>query len=204
MSKRRTQAERRAQTRAALIEAARALFTERGYAAVSLEEIVRAAGVTRGALYHHFEDKQDLFRAIIEEIEAEIDQQVMAADSEDLPVPKRLQAALDAFLEACLRPDVLRILLLDGPSVLGWQAWREIDAGHALLQIDEGLAALVAGGWIPVQPTRPLAHLIYGATIEAALYVAAAPDPQLAMDEMRASLKRFLFACLSGDSDRSR
>lgn len=204
MTERRTQAERRAQTRAALIEAARPLFALRGYTDVSAEEIVHAAGVTRGALYHHFLDKKDLFRAIIEEIEGEIDERVLGAARDGLAVPEQFRAAIRAFLEACVRPDVMRILLLDGPSVLGWQEWREIDSGHALRQIEKGLTMLAEGGWITPQPMKPLAHLIYGATIEAALYIAAAQDHQLAMTEILGGMERLLFTYLGGsESDRT-
>lgn len=195
---RRTQAERRAETRRALLAAARQLFAERGYAAASSEEIVGLAGVTRGALYHHFKDKRDLFRAVVEEIEQEIDERVLgvmdAGGSADTSssLPDQLLASSDAFLDACTRRDVTQILLLDGPSVLGWKEWREIDAGHALAQIEQGLVALMDAGLIESQPAAPLAHLIYGMLIEAALYIAAADDRETARLEMRRSLHRLL------------
>src|SRR5881398_3481078 len=102
-------------TRAALIASARALFAERGYAAVSIEEIVRRARVTRGALYHHFEDKADLFRAVFERVQRLLD----AASSQPDPA-RHLEVGCHAFLDACAEPDVQRIVLLDGPAVLGW------------------------------------------------------------------------------------
>ena len=195
---RRTQAERRETTRRALLDAARSLFATEGYAAVGIEEVARRAGVTRGALYHHFRDKRDLFRAVAEGIEAELDRLVEAAarrdGSDPADLPAQMAAGIDAFLDACLRPEV-RLLLLDGPSVLGWEAWHALDAHHALGQIEAGLGALVAGGFMPAQPLRPLAHLIHGATIEAGLYVAAAADPDAARAEIGGSL-RALFAGL--------
>lgn len=205
MATRRTQAERRAQTRAALIEAARTLFAKRGYAAVSLEEIVRAAGVTRGALYYHFEDKQDLFRTIVQEIEKEIDERMLSTGGKDLSGLERFRVAVRVFLEACTQPDVGRILLIDGPSVLGWQEWREIDAVPTLRLIEDGLEELAAHDWIASQPFKPLAHLIYGALIEAGLFLATTPDPDKELPEMHASLEHLLSATLGWrDSNRPR
>jgi AcrR family transcriptional regulator len=196
MTTRRTQAERRAQTRADLLAAARTLFAKNGYAAVSLEEIVRAAGVTRGALYHHFKDKQDLFRNIVLQIEQEIDERMLSTGGPNLSGLERFRVAVRVFLEACTQPDVGRILLIDGPSVLGWQEWREIDAAPALRMIEDGLAELAAHGWIAPQPFKPLAHLIYGALIEAGLYLANTPDPANELPQMHASLEHLLSATL--------
>jgi AcrR family transcriptional regulator len=196
MTTRRTQAERRAQTRADLLAAARTLFAKNGYAAVSLEEIVRAAGVTRGALYHHFKDKQDLFRNIVLQIEQEIDERMLSTGGPNLSGLERFRVAVRVFLEACTQPDVGRILLIDGPSVLGWQEWREIDAAPALRMIEDGLAELAAHGWIAPQPFKPLAHLIYGALIEAGLYLANTPDPANELPQMHTSLEHLLSATL--------
>ena len=205
MSVRRSQAERRAQTRAALIEAARTLFAERGYVAVSLEEIVRAAGVTRGALYHHFEHKQDLFRAVVQEIEDEIDESMLRTGGTDLSGLERFRVAVRVFLAACTHADVGQILLIDGPSVLGWQEWREIDAVPTLRLLEEGLEQLALHGWIAPQPFKLLAHLIYGAVIEAGLYIASTSDPETALPEMHATLEHLLSATLGwGDSNLPR
>src|SRR5688572_15051877 len=115
-------------TRAELIRAARALFAERGYAGVGTEEIVAGAAVTRGALYHHFSDKRDLFRAVHEELEQELvasigDRIAGIEDPWELIV-----TGVRAFLDACTDPALRRIALLDAPAVLGWEEWREIDA----------------------------------------------------------------------------
>src|SRR5436305_856505 len=125
-----TKAEQSEATRAALVNAARPLFAARGYAAVGTEEIVRAAGVTRGALYHHFEGKNELFAAVYEQIEAELVAElgeVAAGASDPLDALHRGAAA---FLEACRRPEIQRISLIDAPSVLGWERWREIGLKH--------------------------------------------------------------------------
>src|SRR5258708_37219065 len=112
-------------TRQALVRSARALFGARGYADVGTEEIVRAAGVTRGALYHQFRDKTDLFAAVAEEVEAEIADRIAAGAATEATEPMDvLRAGARLFLDACAEPEVERIVLLDAPSVLGWQAWR--------------------------------------------------------------------------------
>src|SRR5262249_32287631 len=130
--------------RSQLVRVARRLFAERGYAQVPAEEIVAAAGLTRGALYHHFRDKTELFRAVFEEVESEVTAQGAAAAATQ-PVPEaRVRAALGRFLDLCQTPEVLRIALTDAPAVLGWQAWREIEARHGLRLI-AGMLTEAAG-----------------------------------------------------------
>src|SRR4051794_29090265 len=124
----RTQAERSETTRGALIGAARRLFAERGYAEVGTEEIVRTAGVTRGALYHHFDGKRDLLRAVYEQLESEIVQEIVAVEQPGVTMLEALSAGAGMFLDHCLEPEVQRIVLLDAPAVLGWEEWREIGA----------------------------------------------------------------------------
>ncbi len=193
---RRTQAERREATRRALVDAARELFAERGFHDVAAEEIVRRAGVTRGAMYHHFEDKKGLFRAVVEEIEDEIDGLVVEAARgalEESGDPlEAWMAGIYASLDAFRRPDVRRIQLVDGPAVLSWDEWHAIDADHAVAQLEAGLEFLMRRGIIKRQPVGPLAHLLHGATIEAAMYVAFAQDPQKAREEMGGALRRLL------------
>ncbi len=196
MNVKRTQVERSGATRAALIEAARALFAERGYGGVGTEEIVRTAGVTRGALYHHFDGKRELFEAIYEQIEAELAQRIadgaLSGGATDPLGAMRLGAEM--FLQACTEADVQRIVLIDGPSVLGWDRWREIAAEHGLGLIEATLQAAVETGAIAEQPVRPLAHVLMGALDEAAMLVARAADPEL----MRIEVGRTLDLLLAG------
>ncbi len=187
---RRTQADRSEATRSALIEAARALFAERGYADVGTEEIVRAAGVTRGALYHHFEGKRDLFEAVYERVEAELAERIATgalASNASSPL-EAMRAGAEMFLQASTEPEAQRIALLDGPSVLGWDRWREIAAKHGLGLIEASLQAAIEAGSIPDQPVRPLAHVLMGALDEAAMLVARAENPE----QMRAEVGRTL------------
>jgi AcrR family transcriptional regulator len=179
-------------TRQRLVTAARALFGERGYAAVGTEEIVQAAGVTRGALYHQFRDKADLFAAVAEEVEAEITERIAAgAASGDDPVGG-LRAGVQLFLDVCAEPEVERIILLDAPAVLGWEAWRDLAGRYGLGLVQLALQAAMDAGAIVPQPVVPLAHVLIGALDEGALYVARAEDPVTARQECTAIFDRLL------------
>jgi AcrR family transcriptional regulator len=172
--KRTKHAERSEATRAALMSAARPLFAERGYAHVGTEEIVRAAGVTRGALYHQFRDKEELFAAVFEQIQQEIARETGAAAGTAADPMGELRAGCQAWLEACTRPDIQRIVLLDGPAVLGWGRWREIGMRYSIGMVEAVLQAAIDAGQLEPQPVPPLAHILMGAIDEAALYVATA------------------------------
>ncbi len=180
-------------TRQRLITAARALFGERGYAAVGTEEIVQAAGVTRGALYHQFRDKADLFAAVAEEVEAEIAERIAAgvAASGDDPLGG-LRAGAQLFLDVCAEPEVERIILLDAPAVLGWEAWRDLAGRYGLGLVQLALQGAMEAGAIVPQPVVPLAHVLIGALDECALYVSRAEDPATARHECTAILDRIL------------
>lgn len=199
-TERRTQAERSESTRAALIAAARTLFAERGYAEVGTEEIVRAAGVTRGALYHHFSGKRDLFEAVYEQIEVELAQRIAtgALDAGAAEPLAAMRAGAEMFLQACTEPEAQRIVLLDGPSVLGWDRWREIAAEHGLGLIEGTLQAAIDAGAIRDQPVRPLAHILMGALDEAAMLVARAEDPDAMRLEVGHTLDTLLAALSAG------
>ena len=196
---RRTQAQRRAATRRALLDAARSMFAEKGYHETAAEEIVRRAGMTRGALYHHYEDKKDLFRAVVDEMEGEIDEEIEAAERAQPELPEAVMAGYRAFVDAVLDPEMRRTFFLDGPSVLGWE-WREIDARHAVGKIEEGLEALIAEGFVEPQPVGPLARLINGTLLEAAFFVAASEDPEAARDEVWGAMERLVGGLLKGRS----
>ena len=189
---RRSQAARSEATRAVLVSTARRLFAERGYAGVGTEEIVRSAGVTRGALYHHFAGKAELFAAVFEELEREMAERLATRALTRSDPLEALEAGLEMFLHICLEPEVQRIALLDAPSVLGWEAWREIEARHGLGLIELALTNLMEAGRIDPQPVDPLAHAILGSLSEAGLYVARAADVEAARAEMGAVLRRLL------------
>jgi AcrR family transcriptional regulator len=184
----RTQAERSETTRTALIDAGRRLFAERGYADVGTEEIVRAAGVTRGALYHHFDGKKALLAAVYEQIEGEIAGSLGEAVRPGAGPLETLEAGAEMFLDHCLEPEVQRIVLLDAPAVLGWEQWREIGARYGLGLIEGLLTAGMEAGEIRRQPVAPLAHALLGALDEVAMLVARAPDPSVARAEAGVTL----------------
>ncbi|HET7487151.1 MAG TPA: TetR/AcrR family transcriptional regulator [Acidimicrobiales bacterium] len=187
-----TRAARAAGTRSHLVAVGRELFAERGFAATSTEELVARAGVTRGALYHHFAGKQELFRAVFAEISEEVFERVNAAAMADGEPWPGLVAGCAAYLDAALDPAVQRIALVDAPSVLGWQEWREVGAGNLFGLLATGLHWVAATGEMPDQPVAPLAHLLLGALNEGALYIAGAADRRAARDEVAGVVARFL------------
>jgi AcrR family transcriptional regulator len=186
---RRTQAERRASTRGALIAAARALFAERGYAGAGREDIVERAGVTRGAMHHHFPSKVDLFQAVYEAIENELRDALEHAAMEAGPDPMaQLRAGALAFLDAAATPEVKRVVLLDAPSVLSVPVRREMSERYGLGLVRQALQAVMAAGLVEEQPIEPLAHITMAALHEAATLVADGADRA----EVDAAVDRFL------------
>jgi AcrR family transcriptional regulator len=189
---RRTQAERSETTRAALLGAARRLFTEQGYAGTNREEIAAAAGVTRGALYHHFSSKEALFRAVVEELEEEVTAKVATIAMQGPDAAAELRLGCLAFLDACLDPAVRRIVLLEAPAVLGWDQWREIDSRYGLALLTHGVQAVMDAGLVAPGPVAPLAHMLLGALNEAALLVATAKRPKAARAEVGRTVEQVL------------
>ncbi len=197
---RRTQSERTAATRAQLLAAARELFAAKGFAEVSTQAVVEAAGVTRGALYHQFRDKADLFAALYEQVEEQLATDVVAAIAAEKPAGTMAAMRIGArlFLDHCSAPDVAQIVLIDAPSVLGWERWREVGIRYGLGIIEGMLARAVDEGVIPAQPLRATAHVLLSALDEAALYISRAADPDAARRDMYAVCDR-LIAGLSAD-----
>lgn len=189
----RTKAGQREATTAALISAARSLFAERGYAGVGTEEIVQLAGVTRGALYHHFRaGKEELFQAVLVQISAETVQGIAEAASATDDPWEELVLGCEAFLDACASPEVQRIVLIDAPSVLGWDVRRAIDRDHGLGLLEGALQAAMDAGRMRPASALALAHVLAGALDEAAMVVASADDPKAAREEMGRTLRRLL------------
>jgi AcrR family transcriptional regulator len=174
---RRTQSERRAHTRAALIDAGRVLFTERGFAGAGREEIVERAGLTRGALYHHFASKEELFAAVYEAVESDLcDAVIVAAAGSSDPVDELRLGAL-AFLDAAANPEVRRIVLVDGPAVLPSEVQHEIAQRYGLGLVVAALSAVDAVGRLAVGPVELLAPVLLAALHEAATSIADGRDP---------------------------
>ncbi len=182
------------ETQTRLIRAAKNLFASKGYAGTAMEDLVAKAGMTRGALYHQYRDKRDLFRAVFESVEADFAERIAKAAAAEADPWEQLRAGARAFLAAATDPAIRRIVLIDGPSVLGWEEWREIDGRYSLGMVRLVFEANVAAGNVAPQPVEPLAHLIVGALNEAALAVAAADDPATARDAFAASMDGVLAA----------
>jgi AcrR family transcriptional regulator len=186
-----TRAEQKEQTRRTLVAASRRLFAAKGYSAVGLAEIVRESGMTKGALYHHFAGKAELFRAVLEEVQQEVAARVVAAAEAAGDPWAQLKAGCAAFVAAGADPEVQRVMLIDGPAVLGWIEWRAIDEAASAKHLTEALATLIENGTIPDQPVAPLARLLSGAMNEAALWLAQSAGPGDLADT-QAALSRLL------------
>ena len=170
-------AERAQATRATLLRVARELFATQGYAATGTEAILASARVTRGALYHHFTDKQALFAAVCESLHAEAEQSI-EADADAAPSAfEGLVAGCLSFLDFMVRPDVRRILILDAPSVLGWETWNEMDRRHGFGLLIEGVEAAVAEGALAGDPLT-LAVMINGALNYGVVWAGQSEDPE--------------------------
>jgi AcrR family transcriptional regulator len=171
-----TQEERRAATQAKVIEAALRLFGEAGFDTVTVDDIAATAGVAKGAVYHHFKSKEALFEAVFERASADLAGQIRRSARPADPLAALIEGAR-LYFEACAAPPFRTILLRDGPAVLGWEHWREIDARYFLSMLPATLERAMDDGLVPRQSTEPLARLLAGAVTEAAVACAAAEDP---------------------------
>lgn len=180
-----------ADTRAALLRVARRLFAARGYAGVSLDEVCERARVTKGALYHHFENKQDLFLGVYQQVEDDL----AAAGLESAPAEgdllEQLSVAGQAFLDACARSDI-RQIIVDAPAVLGWENARAVEERTALGQLEAGIEAAVEAGLLEASSPTLLAHLLFGLFHEAAMVVATSPEPEKTRAQVSIELDRVL------------
>lgn len=197
-SKRRTQEERSAATRDALISAARTLWGLRGYAEVGTPEIATAAGVTRGAMYHQFADKAALFGEVVEAVEQDVMARMatLVAESGATTPADAIRAAVDAWLDVSGDPEVRQLILLDAPSVLGWAAFRDVAQRYSLGMTEQLLIEAIKAGQLADQPVRALAHVLIGALDEAAMAIATADDPRRARREIGEVLHRLIGAML--------
>ena len=190
--KRRTQKERSESTKRKILSAATKLFAKRGFRDIALEDVVKRSGLTRGALYHHFGSKEQLFIGIVEEVERGLAHRILEAAKVESDPLDQLKAGLEAFLNACLDPAVQRILLLDAPTVLGVERWRSVDADYGLGLLRQALEGAMQAGLLKKQPVRPLSHLLLGALSEAGLFVAQSDKPDAARKEVATVLDTML------------
>ena len=186
-----TKAVRAAATRASLLAIARERFAALGYHATSTTDLVALASLTRGALYHHFADKEALFETVLREVAADVNrraQATVAGLSGD--TWRQLVQSLEAYLQlVAADAGVQRILLIDGPAVLGWSRWRDVQAELIHADVVTTLQMLMDEGVVDRRPPEPLAHLVLALLDEAALVIAHGTDPQVAGDALRALVR---------------
>jgi len=180
-------------TRRALLDAARVLFTENGFGGTRTEDVVQRAGLTRGALYHHFRDKEHLFRAVHDEVADEVARLLWRRSNErNLGGWALFRANSEVYLDAAsTNPAYRQVCLVDGPAVLGWRSWSERSDGP-MQQIVRYLIDAEAEGILPPQPVEPLAHLLAALGVGSAMYVAHAADPEAARQQVSDCNERFL------------
>ena len=187
-----TKKQQAADTRKRLMKLARSEFARAGYAGLSLEKLVGRAGLTRGALYHQFEDKMDLFRAVLEEAQGEILAAIEESFSSVEDPWQGLRLGCHAFVETASRVDLRRIVLVDGPAVLGWHEWRRIDAQNGVRELRKGLEELMNSGVLKRLPLDALSYMLSGAMNEAALWLAEQKQEAKSLADAQAVLDRFL------------
>jgi AcrR family transcriptional regulator len=179
-------------TRGQLIEVATGLFAEHGYEGTSIEAVLTAAGVSRGALYHHFAGKEALFTAVLEALNERITVQLTEIISASADPAEAVRTAALAWIDLAGDPVIQRIMLVDAPSVLGWEQWRAMDEGRTVGAMRDMLQAVADTGRLPGELVGPFAHMILAALDEAALVVARAPDSRAAVAEERQAVEEFL------------
>jgi AcrR family transcriptional regulator len=190
-------------TRRAFVQAALELFTKKGYGNTSTEEIIKRARGSRGAMYHHFPTKDDLFAAVFEHVEQEFVDRLAATGAPGSDWVERIANGCLAFLDMCLDPKLNRILLVDGPAVLGWQRWLQIEERYGFGLLVQFLETAERKGQIESQPIEPLAHLIAGALNEAAMVIVNAEDQPAAREGMGEAVTRLIESLRADGSGRS-
>jgi AcrR family transcriptional regulator len=185
-------------TRDQLVEVATGLFAERGYEDTSIEAVLAAAGVSRGALYHHFAGKDALFEAVVAAVEARAVAQLAARTRTASGAVGTLRAVALGWIELAGDPVIQRITIIDAPSVLGWERWRSMNEQHALGAMRDILRAVADEGHLPAELVGPFAHMVLAALDEITLVIARADDPATARAEGRAAVEEFLRRLLNG------
>ena len=167
-------------TRRALLETGTRMFAEREYGEITAEELVRAAGLTRGALYHHFDGKRGLFEAVFEDLESQAADRIRAALDEAADPFERVERGISQFLDVCSGDAYRHVVLLQGPLALGWQRWRELDHRYLGGLVLAAVQALLDAGLIQPHPADLIARAFYGSLTELSLAIAESDDPDRA------------------------
>lgn len=196
-----TKSEKAASTRAKIIAVARHLFATRGYDDTSTEAVIEESEVSRGALYHHFENKQALFAAVLEAVEVDITAATSRARQNVADPVEALRQAFNTFVDLACETEVRQIVLTDAHSVLGWQKWREIENRYGLGRLKQGLKLLAGAGRIPKDMVDVFAHILLASLIEVAFVVARSPEPRAAAKTGRKAIKELLERVLGASPD---
>lgn len=195
-----TKLEKAAATKAKIIAVARRLFATRGYAGTSTEAVLEEAQVSRGALYHHFENKEMLFAAVLEAVEVDITIATAKARANTTDPVEALARAFNTFLDLACEPEVRQIVLMDAHSVLGWQKWREIEERYGLGRLKQAMKFIAATGRIREDMVDVFAHVLLASLIEVAFLVARSPNPRSAASTGRKAIKELLERLLGADT----
>ena len=186
------QAERREATRAAILEAAIELFGEAGFGPTSVDQIASIASVSKGIVFHHFNSKETLFEAVFDHYSAQVDALVRSASKGAPDILSSIDQGTRCYFMACAEPRTNQVILRDGPAVLGWRRWREIDERYFGRQIPSALAAAMTKGLVRRQPIEPLARMLLGALFEAAVACAESDDPEVACEQYAIVMHRLI------------
>jgi AcrR family transcriptional regulator len=179
-------------TRGQLIQVATRLFAEHGYEGTSIEAVLTAAGVSRGALYHHFAGKEALFEAVVAAVSDQVTLELTEVIRDCADPIEALRTAALAWISLAADPVIQRVVLVDAPSVLGWERWRDMDHGRTLGALQAMLQAVSDGGRLPAELVSPFSHMILAALDEIALVVARSSDSTTAVAEGRMAVEALL------------
>jgi AcrR family transcriptional regulator len=185
------------ETRRAIIETATRLFAEHGYAAVSIDAVLAACEISRGALYHHFASKEALLEAVFEAVEIDVTNKVLAGAGSARGAVEAVRAGCEAFLDLTQDPVVRQIVLTDAPSVLGWEKWREIDERHAFGLMKAALEPAAEEAGLPAALVDAFAHMLLASLSEVALMIAQADDAALALENGKGAVRELLARILA-------
>jgi AcrR family transcriptional regulator len=180
------------QTRMQLVHAGRVLFGSAGFATTKATDVAELAGVTRGALLHHFVDKEGLFAAVLEAVEEEVAERVAAAAIRGSNPLEWLELGFGAFLSECVKPDITQIMLIDGPSVLGWEAWHQIDSRYGYRPVLDTVRAAIDAGQLAPDDPESLSYLLLGALAEAGTIIGQSENREKMRARMSKSLSRLI------------
>ena len=179
-------------TRRELVAIATRLFVAHGYQGTTIDAVLTEAGISRGALYHHFDGKDALFEAVLDQVEHDVAERVAKAAQGIADPVEALRAGCHAWLQLARDPTIRRVALTDAPSVVGWEKWREIDERYAFGMLKATLGAVAAQGRTRQELVEVLGHMLLAALAEVALFIARAKDSRVAIRTGQSAVDKLL------------